>query len=248
MTTTNHPIGHVLVVIPAHNESRRINAALHAVDQARRAVADTVSCSITVVVDACRDATEARARLQLIDPPDLVVATDRRCVGAARRLGVHAGLAHPAAAAHDPTTIWLASTDADTVVAPDWIRRQLAHARAGAAGVAGIVELLADTDTDPTLRSRFDHTYLVNADGSHPHVHAANLGLRADAYLDVGGWHPLATGEDHDLWHRLAARGWPTRSAADVVVATSARRRARAPFGFAADLRALDAMAFDAKA
>lgn len=235
------PIRHVVVVIPAHNESRRINPALDAVDAARSAVAGTVTCSITVVADACGDTTEARARLRLTDPPDLVVAADLRCAGAARRLGAEVGLA-AAAAAHPLQAVWLASTDADTIVPADWLERQLAHARSGAAGVAGVVRLLADADTDCRLRSRFDDTYLIRADGSHPHVHAANLGVRADAYRSVGGWRALATGEDHDLWNRLAAQRWPTRSTADVVVATSARRRGRAPAGFAADIMALDTL------
>lgn len=228
------------VVIPAHNESRRINATLDSVDAARSTVADIVTCSIVVIVDSSHDTTESRARLRLTDPPDLVVAANLRCAGAARRLGVEAGLA--AAGPRPLSTVWLASTDADTLVPPHWIERQLAHARSGMAAVAGVVDLLADTDSDLRLRRRFDDAYLIHADGSHPHIHAANLGVRADAYRSVGGWRPLATGEDHDLWNRLTARGWPTRSAADVTVATSARRRGRAPDGFAADLVALDAL------
>lgn len=230
------PIRHVAVVVPAHNEGRRINAALDALDTARRAVAPAITCSITVVADACRDATEARARLRLCDPPDLVVTTDLRRVGAARRIGVEASLA---ASGLDPAEVWLASTDADSLVPATWIERQLAHARSGATAVAGVVELLADDDTDAQLRRRFTDHYRINPDGSHPHVHAANLGLRADAYRAVGGWRGLASGEDHDLWHRLLAQGWMARSVADVVVATSARRRGRAPSGFAADLVAL---------
>lgn len=242
MTGDTQPIRHVVVVIPAHNESRRINAALDAVDTARAAVADTVTCSITVVVDSCGDTTESRARLRLSDPPDLVMAADLRCAGAARRLGAAAGLASAIMASHPLPTVWLASTDADTIVPPDWIERQLAHAGAGAAAVAGVVRLLPDADTDPRLRRRFDDAYLIRPDGSHSHVHAANLGVRADAYQSVGGWRALPTGEDHDLWSRLTAHGWPVRSTADMAVATSARRQGRAPKGFAADLVALDAL------
>ena len=247
MTSVRHRIDHVAVVIPAHNESRRINGALDAVAAARSAVADAVTCSIVVIVDSSHDTTESRARLRLADPPDLVVAADLRCAGAARRLGVETALA--AAGPRPLATVWLASTDADTLVPPHWIDRQLAHARSGVAALAGVVDLLADTDNDVRLRRRFDDAYLIHPDGSHPHVHAANLGVRADAYRSVGGWRALATGEDHDLWDRLTAAGWPTRSATDVVVATSARRRGRAPDGFAADLVALDALdALDANA
>ena len=48
-------------------------------------------------------------------------------------------------------------------------------------------------------KSRFRMTYQINTDGTHPHVHGANLGMRADAYLAAGGWNPLPTAEDHDL-------------------------------------------------
>jgi hypothetical protein len=37
-------------------------------------------------------------------------------------------------------------------------------------------------------------------DGTHPHVHGANLGIRADAYSDAGGWNDLTVAEDHCLW------------------------------------------------
>ena len=39
-------------------------------------------------------------------------------------------------------------------------------------------------------------------DGTHRHVHGANLGVRADLLDAVGGWRRLHTGEDHDLWQR----------------------------------------------
>ena len=39
----------------------------------------------------------------------------------------------------------------------------------------------------------------VHRNGTHGHVHGANMGFRGDAYLAAGGWYPLASGEDHDL-------------------------------------------------
>ena len=55
----------------------------------------------------------------------------------------------------------------------------------------------------------FRETYEIRPDGSHPHVHGANLGVRADAYLRAGGWADLRTAEDHDLWRRLLGSGEP---------------------------------------
>ena len=64
------------------------------------------------------------------------------------------------------------------------------------------------------------------------------MGFRADAYRAAGGWNPLATGEDHDLWSRLRLTG-PVVSSTRLRVATSMRLRGRAPDGFANDLATL---------
>jgi cellulose synthase/poly-beta-1,6-N-acetylglucosamine synthase-like glycosyltransferase len=68
-------------------------------------------------------------------------------------------------------------------------------------------------------------------------VHGANLGVRADAYVDVGGFSHLKVAEDHCLWGRLRQRGWRIRSCAKTVVTTSARLQGRAVGGFADTLR-----------
>jgi hypothetical protein len=87
---------------------------------------------------------------------------------------------------------------------------------------------------------QFRKTYLIHPDGSHPHVHGANLGVRADAYLRAGGWQSLATAEDHDLWNRLLEIGSSRRSIGHMTVLTSGRRIGRAPRGFAGALIALN--------
>jgi hypothetical protein len=68
---------------------------------------------------------------------------------------------------------------------------------------------------------------------NHPHVHGANLGIRGDAYLGLGGWRPLATGEDIDLAGRPAQAGHLriTRTAS-IPVVTSTRTAGRALSGF----------------
>lgn len=85
---------------------------------------------------------------------------------------------------------------------------------------------------------RFRNSYLIHPDGSHPHVHGANLGFRADIYLRSGGWKGLDTGEDHDLWNRLMQATTRRASTATVKVLTSGRRVGRAPHGFADALAA----------
>ena len=79
---------------------------------------------------------------------------------------------------------------------------------------------------------------MIHPDGSHPHVHGANLGVRADAYLKAGGWSHVETGEDHDLWSRLTEAGLRRLSSSAITVLTSGRRVGRAPNGFAEALAA----------
>jgi hypothetical protein len=64
------------------------------------------------------------------------------------------------------------------------------------------------------------------------------MALRADAYLDIGGWTDRTVAEDHCLWRRLHRRGWRVTSPASSVVITSARLKGRAGGGFADTLQA----------
>ena len=168
----------------------------------------------------------------------MVVEGTWRGAGAARAAGVTAGLAACAVA---PAAVWLASTDADCVVAEDWLARQLAHAAAGHAAIAGIVRL--DPCAPARLRAEFAASYAVGVE-THRHVHAANLGVSAGAYLDVDGWSPHAVvGEEHNLWRRLRRAGHAVLQPVDVVVTTSARTHGRVVGGFASTLARLDAQA-----
>jgi len=227
---------HVVVVVPARNEEDSIVQCLQSLRAARRELHDDVTCTVTVVADRCADRTVRYALRELIDPGDIVLESTVGSVGAARQLGTECALLDVALPLH---RVWIANTDADTVVSRDWLTTHLDVARSGAVGVAGVVELRRDRPCGVTLRESFERSYRRAADGSHPHVHGANLGCRADAFRAVGGWNPLRTGEDHDLWARLARYG-PVESTTASSVATSARTTGRAPAGFAADLAALD--------
>ena len=229
-------IRHVAVVIPARNEAEAIGPTLDAVARAQALL--TVSSSCVVVIDGCVDATgsvvERRAAGRRPDTSLLVVHTTQHCVGAARLLGSRLALA---GALHRPRNVWLANTDADTIVPEEWLRAQLELADQGASAIAGAVEL--GPDADVSLRDQFDRSYRVESDGTHRHVHGANLGVRGDVYLAAGGWSRLSTGEDHDLWERLGRRSEHTLSSTAITVRTSARTIGRAPSGFAADLARL---------
>lgn len=212
------------VVVPAHNEQDLLPSCLIAVRRAARQAG--VPVHLVVVADACTDGTAALARALGVS----VVEAGARCVGAARA----AGVAHVLrSTCHlDPATVWIATTDADTLVPRWWLGRQLRYAGRGWKAVTGTVTV-QDWAGHPA-RVRWLYTQHYRAwQQHHPHVHGANLGFAADAYLAAGGFRPLPTAEDHALVDDLLAAGMPLLRTTRIPVVTSARPRARAPGGFA---------------
>lgn len=143
-------------------------------------------------------------------------------------------------AGHPPDKVWLATTDADTLVPSWWLERQPSYAAAGWDAVTGTVTVTDWTGRPPHLPAAFATRYAIG-DGPHPHVHGANLCCRASAYLASGGFRPLATAEDHDLLRALDQAGCAIHRSAGIQVTTSSRRHARAPAGFSHFLSALAA-------
>ncbi|MDP9116678.1 MAG: glycosyltransferase [Actinomycetota bacterium] len=222
------------VVIPAADEEAAIGHCLDSVAEAvhrLREVRPDVQVRTVVVLDGCTDRT--REIVAGYEDVGAVVCSARRA-GAARRLGVEAALAHQPASLDE---MWLANTDADSTVPPDWLVEQLSEAAGGAQVVLGTVL------PQPGLMARVEQAWfdghLLRA--GHPHVHGANLGIRADVYADLGGWPNLATGEDVLLARRAAARHIRIARTARIPVLTSVRTTARAPHGFASFLGGLAA-------
>jgi len=223
------------VVVPAKNEAGLILDCLDALAIAAAAVA--VPVAVAVVLDDCTDATpdlvaEGAARLGL----DLHTREIRASsVGTARQLGMTATLARLGVAG-----TWLATTDADSVVPADWLTRQLRYAQAGANVVAGTVGV-KDWSERPAGVCRLAEGAYRNPDRRH--VHGANLGVRAESYLGVGGFTAVDRDEDVALVAALAHAGEPIVWADDLAVTTSSRRVARASAGFATYLDRLEALA-----
>lgn len=211
------------VVVPAHNEEDLLPGCLASLQQAACLAATPVR--VLVVADACTDQTARLARAT----GATVVEICSRNVGAARATGMRAVLGQIPQA--DPADVWLTTTDADTQVPPGWLVRQLSHADQGCDAVLGTVAVTDWADRPPHTPGAFAAHY-SRGDGPHPHVHGANLGIRASAYLAVGGFQSLRTAEDHALLRALSAAGITARRADDITVQTSARRHARAPGGF----------------
>jgi glycosyltransferase involved in cell wall biosynthesis len=222
------------VVIPARNEEEHIVASVASTRSALAACAGLLDAWIVVVCDSCTDQTAHRARVALEDAGE-VIECSAGTVGQARAIGVDAVSVRFTQVAQDQ--VWIANTDADTTVPPDWIARQLPFADKGWAAIAGIVRVDSIDGAEGSVDAVFAD-YAIAEDGSHAHVHGANLGVRADAYASVGAWRHIALAEDHCLWSRLKAGRWPTLSTSDVVVTTSGRLTGRAVGGFADTLRA----------
>jgi cellulose synthase/poly-beta-1,6-N-acetylglucosamine synthase-like glycosyltransferase len=217
------------VIVPASNEEKTIDKCLRSILSSAARCSRCESLWIAVVADCCSDQTVAIAEPVLAGNGE-VIECAVRSPGSARRIGVRAVLEHFNGS--DPKHIWLANTDADTHVPENWLDTHLTRADGNVSAVAGIVELDPD-ELRPEVARLYEQTYKLAADGTHQHVHGANLGVRADAYLDVGGWRDVEVAEDHCLWGRLMRRGWPLQSPTASVVLTSGRLQGRARGGFA---------------
>lgn len=225
---------HVCVLIPACNEQDLLPRCLRSVLRARAGLPKSVTADIVVAVDRSWDET-ARLAKALLHGHGQVIQIDVGCVGLARAAAASMALA---AYRGNLGQCWLANTDADCVVPEDWLADQLALAEAGVEALTGIVDVDHFGEHDAGVERRFRESYIIHEDGTHPHVHGANLGVRADAYLRAGGWSPLTTAEDHDLWNRLGSSGCRRTAMGRLKVVTSGRRTGRAPRGFAEALAA----------
>ncbi len=227
-------VWHLAVLIPARDEEDLLPRCLHSVAAARARLPAGVTSDVVVISDCSTDRTEALAR-ELLGADGIVLHAEACRVGTARALAADVALRRYRGRL---SRCWLANTDADCEVPPTWLLDHLRIARLGYAAVAGIIDVHDFSEHLPMVEERFRRSYHTATDGTHPHVHGANLGVRADAYRTAGGWGSLATAEDHDLWRRLRAAEGPHLSDRSLQVVTSGRRLGRAPLGFADALAA----------
>lgn len=216
----------IAVLIPAHDEAASIGRCLASI---RIAAAHPALLGepvvIVVALDRCGDRTGAialdhGARLAVVDAPG--------GVGAARAAAATLGISLGAR--------WLAMTDADSWVPPDWLAAQLSH-RSDV--FCGLVEVADWADYAMPVREAF--VRLQHRDDGHPHVHGANLGVSTELYLRSGGFLPLSCSEDVALVEALVRVQASIARKARPAVHTSARRHARASGGFGSYLQALEA-------
>jgi glycosyltransferase involved in cell wall biosynthesis len=206
------------IVIPAHNEEACIAACLVA---ARKAASHPCLLGrrvhLLVVLDSCSDATAEIVAAMGVK----ALAIEARSVGMARAAGAAEMLEHGCT--------WLAFTDADSHVAPDWLVRQLAL---NVDAVCGTVSVHDWHQQLPGLHQHYQNeTEYCDADG-HRHIHGANLGVCALAYKKVGGFMPLDEHEDVELIQSLLSFGAEVAFSAAPRVSTSARLLNRVGGGF----------------
>ncbi|MGK5684231.1 glycosyltransferase [Actinoplanes sp. URMC 104] len=213
----------IAVVVPAHNERDLLPACLDSLALAKA----PVPVEVVVVADACTDDTAALAAAA----GATVLEIAARNVGRARAAGMDHALRH------GPDGLWLATTDADSRVPPEWLLWHLTHAAAGADLLAGTVLVDDWAGWPDALPGLYESRYAA----SNAHVHGANLGVAAAAYLAAGGFRPVAHDEDRGLIAQVRAAGGRVVDDATCPVVTSARADGRAPLGFSSYLRGLSA-------
>ena len=244
----------IAIAVPARNEAERIDACLEALANLKTDHR-VGGVTLVVAVNNSADATVSRARgfgrrwRGNLDIRKLTLPADRAHAGWARRLALDAASLH----LRRPRDV-LMSTDADTIVDPNWLVATLDHLDAGYDAVAGLARL------DPrelralprehrrrlALIRRYQNalTWLETTDGQedglarHSYEGGASIALTLRAYRLIGGAPTPPVGEDKALFSAIRAAGGKVRHARDVAVRTSARLKGRAPGG-ASDTLAL---------
>jgi glycosyltransferase involved in cell wall biosynthesis len=179
---------HMCVLIPARNEEELLPQCLLSVLEARKQISSTTSCDIVVAVDSSTDKTFDIAS-ELLKGKGTVVVLNASAVGEARTRAAEVGLRRYRGPLN---RCWLANTDADCRVPKSWLADQLMLCAMGAEAIAGTIDVIDFSEHAPGVDLRFRASYQVSPDGTHSHVHGANLGVRADAYVRAGGWGAFA--------------------------------------------------------
>ncbi len=214
----------IAIIVPVHNEEQTLGRCLHALQVAAAfPLLEMLEVKIIVVLDSCTDNSQEIAAGFAVSTIEVQVSN----VGAARAAGASFGIASGAD--------WLANTDADTVVAPDWLWQQLQLKAEVVCGTIGVDDWSDHGVSAIRLHQHFLHTY-TDADG-HSHIHGANFGVSALAYQKAGGFKALSCSEDVALVQALQEAGAVIAWTAAPRVVTSARTRSRAPGGFGDTLK-----------
>jgi Glycosyl transferase family 2 len=226
------------IVVPVHDEEDLLPAALEGVEEAVDALPPATSCRIALVLDDCRDGSADVAHAWASRVGALVTERECRSVGMARRAGCQTVFSLWPELPR--SSIWMAITDADSVVPRDWLTVQLEAFRSGSDLWAGRVRVAEES----TVVEQWKAAYAAER---HP-IHGASMGFGGSLYERIGGFRDLRSGEDRDFHRRAVAAGFHVTYDLRAVVTTSARRRGRAPGGFAGVLVGVEEQQLEASA
>ncbi|ROL77104.1 glycosyl transferase [Pseudomonas protegens] len=211
------------VVIPAHNEEQLLADCLRCALKAASHPGLNEEVSIVVVLDSCSDRSLSITRQFAVQHLQMQVRNVGRARAAGAQLLLQAGAR------------WLSCTDADSRVPDDWLVAQLAL---GADAVCGTVTVDRWSEGfAPQAQIRYRNAY--QAGDGHRHIHGANLGISAAAYVRAGGFEALACHEDVQLVRQLQRCGASIAWSEHPQVITSGRLNARAKGGFGDYLQSL---------
>lgn len=230
----------ISVIMPVHNEAGTVGSAVCAVADAARQV--DLPVSLTVVFDRCTDTSEKQVEDVRGYCAELEIRTLSGYfahIGAVRNAGVADATTWGAASGTALERHWTAHTDADSLVPPQWLSYQRDDADAGHDLVIGTVTPDEAPYSETVRLWSARHTL----DEGHASVHGANLGVRLDRLLAVGGFAGIAVGEDVATVRLLKDIGVPWTATDRGRVLTSARRTSRVSGGFADYLRDMDTQA-----
>ncbi|MBW6526369.1 glycosyltransferase [Sphingomonas sp. RHCKR7] len=234
--------------VPARDEAARLPRLFEGLE--RLTVPPGAAVHLCLLLDGCIDRSAA------------IAAAYARCsvhrvhVGSMPRSVPNAGIARHAAMLLGAAVLGrdggvLLTTDADSWPSADWLDVTLAALHQADVIAGDLVRPGAPGDDQ--AQDRIEHYYARlhalrrrvdpvawEAPMTHHRVSGANMALRTETYAALGGFAPLASGEDARLVDDAARAGLRVRRDAASVVHTSARRRGRARGGLASGLRALD--------
>jgi glucosyl-3-phosphoglycerate synthase len=236
------------VVVPARNEEDLISSCLLAL--ATQRTVQSEEYEVLLVLDHCTDATHARAREIASSCPHLrlhFLDGPAEGSGAARRVGMDVARDRLLQVGRPDGLV--ACTDADSIVAQDWISAQLHAVSEGSRAIGGRIELANDGSLPVGVlaqhaeQGRLRHKRLLSEPGhpgkpEHWQFSGASLALTASVYAEVGGLEPLADLEDEHLEGVLRRHGIPIDRLLSVRVTTSPRLKGRGNRGLAHDLAA----------
>jgi glycosyltransferase involved in cell wall biosynthesis len=254
----------VSVAIPARDEGAYVVPTLEAFARQRArsgAPLEPGAFEVIVFANDCTDDTARRVNAFAAARPHLAIYVaestlppHQRHVGFARRAGMNVAATRMRGAGSSGI---VATTDADTLVSPDWIARTIEELRAVEAVGGRVVPgpSVASGGADGGRVYALEHRYRYAVvrletllDPSvwdpwprHGNHQGASFALRARTYGRVGGTPALPVLEDLALYQALLRADVTFRHSLRVRVLTSGRRTSRVEGGYASQLYAIDA-------